>query len=39
MKPCACKEPHERRPVVLTGGPGAGNTGVQELIRQSSACT
>ena len=35
MKPCPCKEPHERRQVVLTGGPGAGKTAVLELIRQS----
>jgi hypothetical protein len=35
MKACDCKEPHERRRVVLTGGPGAGNTAVLELIRQS----
>jgi len=25
MKACDCKELHERRRVVLTGGPGAGN--------------
>ncbi|NUQ76842.1 MAG: ATP-binding protein [Polyangiaceae bacterium] len=35
MKTCECKEPHERRRVVLTGGPGAGKTAVLELIRQS----
>ena len=35
MKACACREPHERRRVVLTGGPGAGKTAVLELIRQS----
>jgi len=35
MKACACHEPHERRRVVLTGGPGAGKTAVLELIRQS----
>jgi predicted ATPase len=35
MKPCVCKEPHQRRRVVLTGGPGAGKTAVLELIRQS----
>jgi predicted ATPase len=28
-------EPHQRRRVVLTGGPGAGKTAVLELIRQS----
>lgn len=35
MKPCACREPHPQRRVVLTGGPGAGKTAVLELIRQS----
>ena len=35
MKACPCKEPHERRRVVLTGGPGAGKTAVLELIRKS----
>ena len=35
MKSCSCKETHERRRVVLTGGPGAGKTAVLELIRQS----
>lgn len=35
MKPCECKERHEQRRVVLTGGPGAGKTAVLELIRQS----
>ena len=34
-KPCPCSEPHERRRVVLTGGPGAGKTAVLELIRQA----
>lgn len=34
MIPCACKEPHQRRRIVLTGGPGAGKTAVLELIRQ-----
>ena len=32
---CECAEPHQRRRVVLTGGPGAGKTAVLELIRQS----
>ena len=32
---CECKEPHDKRRVVLTGGPGAGKTAVLELIRQS----
>ena len=35
MKPCACKDPHKPRQVVLTGGPGAGKTATLELIRQS----
>jgi predicted ATPase len=35
MKTCACREPHERRRIVLTGGPGAGKTALLELIRQS----
>lgn len=35
MKHCECREPHERRRVVLTGGPGAGKTAILELIRQS----
>jgi predicted ATPase len=34
MKPCDCNEPHERRRIVLTGGPGAGKTAILELIRQ-----
>lgn len=35
MKACECGEPHERRRIVMTGGPGAGKTAVLELIRQS----
>lgn len=34
MNACSCIEPHERRRIVLTGGPGAGKTAVLELIRQ-----
>ncbi len=34
MRPCGCRRDHERRRVVLTGGPGAGKTAVLELIRQ-----
>lgn len=34
MQPCACREPHLRRRIVLTGGPGAGKTATLELIRQ-----
>ena len=35
MKECACQEPHDRRRIVLTGGPGAGKSAVLELVRQS----
>ena len=35
MSACECSEVHERRRVVLTGGPGAGKTALLELIRQS----
>lgn len=35
MTKCECCEVHERRQVVLTGGPGAGKTALLELIRQS----
>jgi predicted ATPase len=35
MNTCTCSAPHERRRVVLTGGPGAGKTAALELIRQS----
>ena len=31
---CECREPHEKRRVVLTGGPGAGKTAVLALIRE-----
>ena len=34
MIECECKEPHERRRIVLTGGPGAGKTAILELVRQ-----
>jgi predicted ATPase len=34
MSACKCKEPHERRRIVLTGGPGAGKTAVLELVRR-----
>lgn len=33
MRHCDCKEPHERRRIVLTGGPGAGKTAILEVIR------
>lgn len=35
MRPCACRELHATRRIVLTGGPGAGKTAVLELIRQT----
>jgi predicted ATPase len=35
MVACECTEVHERRRVVLTGGPGAGKTALLELVRQS----
>ncbi len=35
MKPCACREPHPLKRVVLTGGPGGGKTAVLEVIRQA----
>ncbi len=35
MNTCECQDRHDRRRVVLTGGPGAGKTAVLELIRQS----
>jgi AAA domain len=35
MVACECIDVHERRRVVLTGGPGAGKTALLELIRQS----
>lgn len=31
---CECRDPHARRRIVLTGGPGAGKTAVLELVRQ-----
>ena len=35
MTSCECEEPHVRRRIVLTGGPGAGKTAVLALVRQS----
>lgn len=35
MVRCECAAPHERKRIVLTGGPGAGKTAVLELIRQA----
>jgi predicted ATPase len=34
MTPCACRQRHDTRRIVLTGGPGAGKTAVLELVRQ-----
>jgi predicted ATPase len=34
-KECHCTGPHQRRRIVLTGGPGAGKTAVLELVHQS----
>lgn len=34
MHECHCKASHERKRIVLTGGPGAGKTAVLELVRQ-----
>ena len=31
--PCSCGRRHQRRRIVLTGGPGAGKTAVLELVR------
>lgn len=35
MRRCACMEVHNRRRIVLTGGPGAGKTAFLGLVRQS----
>src|SRR5688500_10497914 len=35
MRACRCPEPHARKRIVLTGGPGAGKTAVLEMLRQS----
>lgn len=35
MVTCECCDTHQRRRIVLTGGPGAGKTALLELIRQS----
>lgn len=35
MVECGCSSAHERRRIVLTGGPGAGKTAVLEMVRRS----
>jgi predicted ATPase len=35
VNPCPCRLRHERRRIVLTGGPGAGKTAVLELVRRT----
>ncbi|TMQ12154.1 MAG: hypothetical protein E6J91_21465 [Deltaproteobacteria bacterium] len=35
MIDCGCRERHEARRIVLTGGPGAGKTAVLALLQQS----
>lgn len=32
---CGCSDEHERRRIVLTGGPGAGKTAVLEMVRRT----
>jgi predicted ATPase len=34
IRSCQCREPHARKRIVLTGGPGAGKTAVLELVHQ-----
>ena len=34
MQTCPCERRHERKRIVLTGGPSAGKTAVLELVRQ-----
>jgi hypothetical protein len=35
MKACGCGAVHQRKRIVLTGGPGAGKTAILELIQQA----
>lgn len=35
MVQCGCSDEHERRRIVLTGGPGAGKTAVLEMVRRT----
>jgi len=35
MTACECSDIHERKRIVLSGGPGAGKTALLEMIRQS----
>jgi predicted ATPase len=34
-RPCGCRQAHQLRRIVLTGGPGAGKTAVLELLRHA----
>ena len=34
MVPCICNEQHERKRIVLTGGPGGGKTATLEVVRR-----
>lgn len=34
MVPCICNEQHDRKRIVLTGGPGGGKTAILEVVRQ-----
>ena len=34
MVPCICNEQHDRKRIVLTGGPGGGKTAILEVVRR-----
>lgn len=34
MVPCICNEQHNRKRIVLTGGPGGGKTAILEIVRR-----